>query len=214
MTQMERFKFYMDLTRQLNEFPEAVAPWCFGSQIGRFEATAGIRQLRTGMGLTLNFERDQVLIQCIWPHHAGVGGPVVSPATLKPPTTPPRLTCTVSHGVKEIAREIITHLLPRYTALYAKCKEVIALEQARADTQRINWEMLLRAGKDILINNSTPATFMGKLHLCDGVGAVRMEPYDNTVDIELRSIPMEIALAMLRYLAVEDKISMKLKGQG
>lgn len=165
-----------------------------------------------GHALSLDFgrysvQRGKVHVSGYWPLKGEHG--FSSPSDVR--ETSPSVNIALDKGHEKIAKDITRRFLPDYFRVYAKIEEKIAADNAYADRKGQNWRRMVDAG---LITNPRErsggdpcgdARVKGQdgYNYDAGYGTVTMSG-ENSVTIELRSLPVDTAIRVLKALKGES----------
>lgn len=122
------------------------------------------------------------------------GGQLVTPRDVSEES--PGINVSSEKPHKAIAADICRRFLPDYARIYDKCVERRNASDRYAELHANNWKAF-RGSK--LINNWRASSFTAYLNLEPGYGDIRMESAE-TVKLELRSLPVSVALSVLELL--------------
>jgi len=150
-----------------------------------------------------------VQISGIWPQR-GENGTYATPGSIQ--ESSPSISCSLSRGYEAIAKDIQRRFLPEYLRIseylriFAKLEEKIASDQAYEDRRAANWRSLHADPVDAILRDCYRPGMgdeRATLQLKDGYGQIRMEGQDS-VALEIRSIPTRVARVLLETLAKEN----------
>jgi hypothetical protein len=175
---------------------------------------AAAKEFQQGQAIELAFgtysvQRGKVHISGYWPQR----GPAPHSASYVVPhdvrESSPSINVSLDRGYEVIARQIVTRFLPEYTRIWELIKAKIAQQDAYQNQMAENWKriaesgLVVRAGRhqdeyraDVRIGVGADRKAGD---LSGGYGDVRMSSSDS-VQIELRSLPIETALRVLAAL--------------
>lgn len=139
--------------------------------------------------------RGRVVVSGYWPRTPQSA--FTSPRDVREDT--PTITVDSGKPHEQIAKDIKRRFLPEYQRIFEKIEAKIAQDLLYESTKDANFNSLLAAGPSILKRGY--GTQKAVLDIGEGWGGVEMES-SSTVKIELRSIPIELAL---RLIATLDK---------
>ena len=157
---------------------------------------------------TYGAERGKVHVSGWWPQKDGTHGAFTTPHDVNEES--PSINCSLSKGYPAIAADIRRRFMPEYHRIYAKCSERIQNTLSYENKQAQNWAKISAVSSvephrntdsmrgDIRIG---PARSDEDRYNYDGgYGSIHMSSADS-VQIELRSVPIERALAILKAIA-------------
>lgn len=158
-----------------------------------------------GQTIYLKLDRGKIHISGSWPQRKQPGGPFVSPSDVREES--PSINCALGRGYEVIARDITRRFLPEYQRIWAKCQAKIEADERYENTRAANWARIaaMPVVKTSTHRQETGDVIIGKLdhngsrNLSNGYGDVSMEG-ENSVKIELRSLPVDVAEIILRAL--------------
>lgn len=165
-------------------------------------------KLEDGLGHRVTIEtartpRNMWHVSGYWPQRANNGSYYV-PSDVHEES--PSINVSTSKTHEQIARDITKRFLPEYLRIFAKIQDKVAVENDYATRRAKNWERiagwvdtysashLQEQGKIRIKSNAD-----GSKNYDAGYGDINMESADS-VKIELRSLPIETALAVLELL--------------
>ncbi len=158
--------------------------------------------------ITYGADRGKIRIHGSWPQQAE-HGPVVSPSQVGEDS--PGIKATLSKGYEAIAKDIKRRFLPEYLRIWAKCQAKADQTNAYESKQAYNWA---RLGELEIVKPYRNGTQQGDVRLGTkkdedsynydrGYGTINMESADS-VKIELRSVPIDRAIAILKAIAATE----------
>ncbi len=157
---------------------------------------------------TYGADRGKVHVFGYWPQN-GNHGPYTSPRDVNEAS--PSINCSLAKGYSAIAADIRRRFLPEYHRIYAKCSGRITDQIIYASRQAANWAKI-SAVASVQPHHNRPEAMAGDIRIGParkeenaynydgGYGNIHMSSADS-VQIELRSVPVERALAILKAIA-------------
>lgn len=150
-----------------------------------------------GQAIWLKFgsgaNRGKIHVSGSWP--VGKGQRWTSPSDVREES--PSINVTESRGYEAIAREIKRRFLPEYIRIFTKLVEKIERDEAYEDRKLSAWQRIAKS--PLLGGSARDDRQTGYFSLERGYGTARMEG-DDSVTFELRSMPLEMAQAVLTAL--------------
>jgi hypothetical protein len=153
------------------------------------------------LNLPSGADRGKVHISGHWPQN-GQYGPFCSPSEVREDS--PSINCSLSRGYESIARDIQKRFLPEYLRIFVKCQERIAADNAYEARKAANWQKLVDTG--LILGKLHCGEWRGGVAMNAGYGDVRMSSADS-VQLDLRSLPIETAIRILRALKGVSDVS-------
>ncbi len=164
-------------------------------------------KLEDGLGHRVTIEtartpRNMWHVSGYWPQRANNGSYYV-PSDVREES--PSINVSVAKTHEQIARDITKRFLPEYVRIFAKIQDKVSAENDYATRRARNWA---RVADWVDTYNAPHLAEQGKVRIKGadgktnfdlGYGDVNMESADS-VKIELRSLPIETALAVLKLL--------------
>jgi hypothetical protein len=114
-------------------------------------------------------------------------------------TPRPDMTVAISRGPEAIAKDITRRLLPEYRKVLAAVQEIKRRTDASEDSQEANLRSLAEVfGTNPSADNLKHGTMRLNIPIQGAYGD--LEAFDNSVNLNLRSIPIQKALQVARLL--------------
>lgn len=154
-----------------------------------------------GQAIGLSYSKGRITISGYWPQRTKeLGSPWMSPSDVR--ESSPSITVSSEKSPAKIAQDILRRFLPEYQRIHGL---LVARRDADANyknNQQANLENLIGQGHPLFrqAHNNERSTFSMS---GDGYGHLQMSG-EHTVTFELRSLPMPLALAIVRLLVEGD----------
>jgi hypothetical protein len=184
--------------------------WAAFSESRNGNETLGIRNTTiSGMGVHLKIEdganRGKVLVTGEWPQD-GPNGAYMPPSSVQ--ENSPSIRVALARGPEAIAKEITKRFLPDYIRIWHLCKGKLDNNLAYEKRKLDNWARIAkkvyqpheRNGEPRASIRVGPSNVRGGRNLDLGYGDIYMES-ENSVRLDIWSLPVSIALAVLDLLA-------------